>query len=235
VNLNARAAARLLNVTEERVYAWAAEGVLPSHKVQDQLRFNRVELLEWAASRRMKVAPELFQDDRRAPGGNGFRLSRALEAGGIHRGVVAGDAREALAAIVARAALPAGLDRETAAALMTAREGVTPVGNGIAIPHARSPVVLPLADPVVSLTLLERPLDLGAPDRKPVGALFAIFSPTIRVHLDVLSKLAFALSDEPFLTALERRAPDVELLDRLRALEKSAAPRAANGDGGHAG
>src|SRR5437870_9798790 len=100
MNLNARAAARLLNVTEERIYVWAAEGVLPSHKVQDQLRFNRVELLEWAASRRMKVAPELFQDDRRAAGG--FRLSRALEAGGIHRGVVAADARAALAAIVER-------------------------------------------------------------------------------------------------------------------------------------
>jgi PTS system nitrogen regulatory IIA component len=231
MNMNARAAARLLRVPEAKIYEWAADGVLPSFKVQDQLRFNRVELLEWAAARCMEVAPDLFE----TPGAGGraaagVKLSAALAAGGIHRGVAAASVREALRAVAMLLALPPGVDRESAAALFAAREGVTPVGGGIAIPHARSPVVLPLAEPAVALTFLARPLDVQAKDGRPVGVLFAIFSPTVRTHLDILAKIAYALSNADLHALLDRRASDEEILAKLRDLE-AAPPAAARGGG----
>src|SRR3954469_6202447 len=100
MNLNTRAAARLLCVPEERIYAWVAEGVLPSYRVQEELRFNRVALLEWATARGMRAAPELFEDEH-PRGAKGFRLSVALEAGGIRRDLQADDVPGALRALVA--------------------------------------------------------------------------------------------------------------------------------------
>jgi PTS system nitrogen regulatory IIA component len=231
VNINARAAARLLSVPESRIYEWVSSGDLPCHRVQDQLRFNRVELLEWAAARRLKIAPELFEDERR-PGGNGsgLRLSQALRAGGVHRDIAGDDARAVLGAIARRLPVPEGVDREQVAALFAARQGLTPVGGGIAIPHARSPVVLPEARPTVALAFLARPIEVAAGDGKPVQALFVVFSPAIRVHLEVLSKIASALADESFHGLVERRAGDAEIFGRLAALEAgrpSPAPEAS--------
>ncbi|HVY63165.1 MAG TPA: helix-turn-helix domain-containing protein, partial [Planctomycetota bacterium] len=78
MNLDARAAARLLCVSEDRIYEWVAGGVLPSFTVQEELRFNRIELLEWATARRMRIAPELFQEQRPRSEAGTFLLSRAL-------------------------------------------------------------------------------------------------------------------------------------------------------------
>ncbi|HVY60424.1 MAG TPA: PTS sugar transporter subunit IIA, partial [Planctomycetota bacterium] len=152
-------------------------------------------------------------------------LSRALERGGIRRGVEAADARAALRAIVAGLELPPGIDRETVAALFAAQETLVPVGGGVAIPHARAPVVLPLKDPLVALAFLARPVPSTARDGGPIGAAFAVFSPTVRIHLHVLSKIGQALNDDATHALIARRAPDAELLARLREVE-AAAPRA---------
>jgi PTS system nitrogen regulatory IIA component len=233
MNLNARAAARLLNVSLAKVHEWADAGELPSYRVQEQLRFNRVELLEWAASRGLKVSPDLFADDDERPraGGGGLRLSRALAASGIARDIAAGSERAALEALAARLPLPEGIDRPTVTALFAAREGVTPVGGGVAIPHARSPVVLPLAEPIVALGFLAQPIDLGAKDGRPVGALFVVFSPTVRLHLEALSKIAYALADPAVRAVLDRRAPDAEIIAALRAIEGEPG-RGAEGERG---
>jgi len=222
VNLNARAAARLLGVPEPKVHEWAAAGTLPSHRVHEQLRFNRVDLIEWASARKMKVRLDPFDDDEREErpaGGPAFRPARALERSGVRRGIEAGDARAALAAVARLVPLPPAVDREAVAALFAARAGLTPVGGGIAIPHARSPAVLPLDEPAVVLGFLARPIDAGAADRRPVGALFAVFSRTVREHLDILAAIAAALSDDRFHEAVARAAPDAEVLGRLRAIE----------------
>ena len=57
--------------------------------------------------------------------------------------------------------------------MLEAREamGSTGIGDGIAIPHARYPVVLHLDKPLVSLCFLEQPIDFGALDARPVQAL----------------------------------------------------------------
>lgn len=233
MNLNARAAARLLCVPEAQIYAWVDEGVLPSSRVHDQLRFNRVELLEWAAARRLKVAPELFEEEQRdrrpAPGGS-FRLSKALAQGGIHRDIAARDEASALRALASCLPLPAGIDRDAVIELFASRAGVASVGGGVAIPHARAPVVLPIPNPIVALGLLAQPIDVRAPDGKPVGALFVVFTPTIRVHLDVLSKIAFALATPAFHELLTRRAPSEQIIEMLASLESGASGEAVVGE-----
>lgn len=197
---------------------------LPHHLVQDQPRFDRVDLLEHATKRRMRVATELFEDARATVDGSRLRVSRLLEAGGIHRAVAGTTPATLLGALTRVVELPEGIDRDVVAAIVEARGGLNPVGNGIALPHSRAPVAVAPHGPLLALGFPLQPIACETPDGKPVQAAFLIISPSIRIHLDVLSKLGAALLDPDLQALLSRRASDDELLDRLRQLE--AAPLA---------
>jgi PTS system nitrogen regulatory IIA component len=60
-------------------------------------------------------------------------------------------------------------------------------------------------------------------DGKPVHALFSLISPTVRTHLHLLSRLAFALRDAGFKTAVARRTSADEILQEARRVEAGLA------------
>jgi PTS system nitrogen regulatory IIA component len=231
MQLSVRDAARLLNASERAIYRWIKERGLPHHRVQEQLRFNRVELFKWATHEGIPVSPAVFHDAHGEPAPT---LAQALEAGGVHHGIRGGDKREVIRALVPLLRLPPDVDPEFVCAALLARENVgsTSLGGGIAIPHPRNPVVLPLKSARVALGFLEEPVDFGAVDGKPVFALFALFSPTVRVHLQLLSRLAYLVRDDKVREVLERRASAEEVLAVVRTEE---AKLASHGEGTEAG
>ena len=77
---------------------------------------------------------------------------------------------------------------------------------------------------MISLCFLEKPVDFAAIDGKPVHALFTLISPTVRAHLHLLSRLAFALRDARLKEAVMRQAFHEEILAELHRLEE-ALPR----------
>lgn len=216
MQLSIREVARLLRVPEGTVYRWLDEGQLPALRLGDDVRFNRSELLEWATLRRLPVSPELLP----APESGGS-LVEALEAGGVRYGLEAADRGDLLKAMVAALVLPDEEDRGLLLELLLARgeHALTPVGDGVAIPHVRQPAVAPASRPIATLFFLKEALPLDAPDRQPVGALFFLVTPTVRVHLHLLSRLASALHDPGLKALLARRAPAAEILRTLRRLE----------------
>jgi PTS system nitrogen regulatory IIA component len=226
--LTVRDAAALLNVSEKSVYRWIKQDLLPAYRINDQYRINRAELLEWATARKLQVSPEIFAEPEGEPE-PATTLEDALRAGGIHYHVEGHDKPSALRALVDKLDLPADLDRAFLYQVLLAREalGSTGVGDGIAIPHVRNPIVLHLPRPTVTLCFLERPVDFGALDGQPVSALFTLVCPTVREHLHLLSRLAFALRDPRFATAVRTQAPGDEIYAALHAAE--AAVVAARG------
>ena len=96
--------------------------------------------------------------------------------------------------------LAEGSDSDLLLQLFLAREamGSTAMGNGVAIPHPRHPVVLPVSKPLLSLCFLAEPIDFGAPNGEPVHTLFVLLSPTIQTHLQMLARVACLLRDERF-------------------------------------
>jgi len=228
MKLTVREAAKLLNVSEKSVYRWIKEGVLPAYRINDQYRINRAELLEWATARKLGVSPAIFEEpesgDQPPP-----TLGDALRAGGIHYRVGGHDKASVLHAVVDLMKLPDDVDREFFYQVLLAREalGSTGIGDGIAIPHVRNPIVLHLARPLVTLCFLERPVDFGALDGQPVHTLFTLISPTVRGHLHLLSRLAFALRDPRFSGAVRTQASREEIFEALQAVEASmSTPRA---------
>ena len=124
---------------------------------------------------------------------------------------------------MARLPLPEHVDKVALCDFLLAREalGTTAIGDGIAIPHVRNPIVIHGEErPVMSLCFLREPVDFGALDGKPVFALFTLLCPTIREHLHLLSRLAFLLKDRTFREAVGRRADGATILALARHAEQ---------------
>jgi PTS system nitrogen regulatory IIA component len=220
MQLTARDAAAILGVSEKTLYRWIDQRDIPFHKINDQICFSKAELLEWATARRIKVSEQLFRD----PDRNGDELpmlSKAFEAGGVIPALKGRQKQDVLKSMVDALALPTAFDREMLFQMLLAREGLgsTGIGDGIAIPHVRNPLVLNVAQPSVTLCYLETPIDFGALDGKPVHSLFSLVSPTIKSHLHLLSRLSTALLDAGFKAALARKALRDDLLREVRRVE----------------
>lgn len=226
MNLSVRETAGLLKVSEKTIYRWIKQQTIPAYRVQDQYRFNRAEVLEWATSRRLNVSSEIFLEPE-ADGQPVPSLLDALEAGGVHYRVSGEHLEEALREVVGLLRLPDEVDRAFLLRVLLAREAIAPtaIGEGIAIPHVRNPVVLHVGRPSLTLCFLERPIEYGALDGQPVGTLFTIISPTTRAHLHLMAKLSFVLRDAGVRRAVERQDPRQEILRQIgRAEAGLAAP-----------
>ncbi|MBI3466851.1 MAG: PTS sugar transporter subunit IIA [Planctomycetes bacterium] len=220
MQLTIRDLTKLLNAAEPTVSRWIKQRGLPAQQVGGQCRVNRAELLEWATANNVKVSLELFNhleaDAETVP-----TLFEALDAGGIHYDLQDTNKDRALAALVQVLPVPEGVDRDLLLRLFLAREASasTAIGDGIAIPHVRNPIVLHVIEPTVTLAFLSKPVDFGALDGKPVGILFSIISPTNRSHLQLLSRLSFALHDAKLRESVVRQAPREEIMQEVRRVE----------------
>lgn len=196
-----------MEVPERTVQRWVAADGLPAQKIAGQLRFNRAELFEWATLRKLWISPDVFHENS-PPEGVSVGISSALRVGGMLYDVPGADKREVLAAITRGLTLPEGFDREVLLELFLSREsmGSTAVGDGIAIPHPRYPVVLPLANPAASICFLRQPIDFDASDGSLVDTLFVMVGPTVAVHFRLLTQLACALRDAEFRRLIREKA-----------------------------
>jgi PTS system nitrogen regulatory IIA component len=217
MNTSVKEAAELLRVSEKTIYRWIKQEILPVYKVNEQYRFNRAELLEWATSRRMGISPDAFHEPE-AAGTALPTLLEALEAGGIVYRLDGNTRKTVLTRLVDELRLPEEVNREYLLKVLNAREQLasTGVGGGIAIPHPRNPVLLHITKPSVTLAFLEKPVDFHALDGKPVHTLFCLISPTLRAHLHLLSVLSFALRDPGFRAAIENQASREEIFSTLK-------------------
>jgi len=220
MQLSVKDAAAILTVSEKTIYRWIKQEVIPAYRINEQFRFNRSELLEWATSRRIQVNPDIFKEPESStiplPS-----LGEALKAGGVAYRIEGNDQASVLRSIVDVLKLQDEVDREFLYEVLLAREtlGSTGIGDGIAIPHVRNPVVLHVTKPTVTLCFLEHPIDFKAIDGKPVNILFTLISPTVRAHLHLLSRLGFVLHNANFKDIVKRQGSREELMSSLLAAE----------------
>ena len=221
MNLSVKDAAQLLNVSEKTIYRWIQQANIPAYRIEGQHRFNRSELLEWATSRRIGVAPEAF-DEPDSKAQELPTLTESLQVGGIIYRLEGKTPTAVLENLVEHMRLPQEVDRNYLLQVLIARERLasTSVGDGIAIPHPRNPVLLQSSKPLVTLAFLENEVDFQALDGKPVNILLAVIAPTLRAHLHLLSMLGFALHDRGFLSALQLQKSREEIFQALLQVKR---------------
>ncbi|HEU6449721.1 MAG TPA: PTS sugar transporter subunit IIA [Verrucomicrobiae bacterium] len=222
MQLTVRDVAGLLNISEKTVYRWIDERKLPGYRLNGQYRFNRAELLEWSTANRTSVSPRIFEE----PESQSMplpELSDAIERGSIFYRVAGTNKPSVLRNVVQMLRLPDTVDREFLLQVLLAREALesTAIGDGIAIPHVRNPIVLHVPQPTMTLCFLEKPVDFGALDGKPVHTLFTLISPTVKAHLHLLSRLAFALRNSEFKKAIADQAAREEIFAATEKVRES--------------
>ena len=220
MQLTVRDVSKLLKVSEKTIYRWIKSGKLPAYRVSDQYRFSRPELLEWATARRVGISPEVLTEPR-MDDATPASLLDAIKTGGIYYRIDGKDKRASLRSLVEVMKLPDEVDRDALLAALLAREELasTGIGQGVAIPHVRGPVVLHVEKPILSLGFLSEPIDFDAIDKKPVGALFFLICPTIRTHLHLLSRLSYVLQQESFMALIQQQTLREAIVQELGQIE----------------
>jgi excisionase family DNA binding protein len=97
--INVKDVARLLSVSEKKVYRLIAQNSVPYYKIGEEYQFNRVELLEWATMMGIKVSTETFIEDNSGQSSNSVFLD-ALKEGSINYDVSGTDRESVLRNVV---------------------------------------------------------------------------------------------------------------------------------------
>lgn len=101
-------------------------------------------------------------------------------------------------------------------------QGSTAIGEGIAVPHAKSDSV---KTPALSAITVASGVDYGAPDQKASDLLFMIAAPLDGdLHLEILSRLMVMLMEPEFCTALRNAKSADEFLSIIDAKEAEKYP-----------
>ena len=145
----------------------------------------------------------------------------------IHRGGVLfdveGDTPQEIYKIISdKIEKPQDVTSEQIYTALCAREQVlsTAVGNGIALPHARSAIIKSDDDQKICVVYLKNPIDMQAPDEREVDVMFVLLTQNSQVHLKVLTALAGLFRNLRFRKALETHASEAEILSLIRELDK---------------
>lgn len=223
MELNATEVANLLNLPEREVRELARASKLPHLDVQDRLLFNRQAILEWALARGHPLA---FAVEEIEPAGLP-PLAELFAPDRFHYDLPGKTFTEVLRAALNVFQLPPEADKELVYDLLVSREKLmtTALGDGLAVPHLRVPVVVNVARPTLGIFFTREPIDMGALDGKPVHTLFLLLSLTPRQHLELLARLAFLFRKPEFVKLLRERAkPEaiIEWIERAAPKGKSS-------------
>ena len=151
---------------------------------------------------------------------NGF--GELIEQGGVYYHLQGNTAKEALAALIAALPPRPAVPGDVLLKAVLEREALMPtsIGNGIALPHPRNPVINEPGGQFAVLAFLERPVEWKALDAKPVDTLFLVVSSSAKQHLETLSKISFFCQEENFLDLLKARASPEKIIRYIRDTER---------------
>lgn len=152
---------------------------------------------------------------------NEVDISKLIHQGGIFYDIEGSSPQEIYSKVSNLIDLPDGITSEQVYNALCAREQVlsTAVGNGIALPHARTPIMKSDKDQKICVVYLKNPLDMGAPDERPVTTMFILLTSNPQGHLKVLSTLAGLFRSARFRKALDEHADEVVLSTLIKELD----------------
>jgi nitrogen PTS system EIIA component len=225
MQITVREASALLRLPEKTVYRFIKRNEIPFYRLHKSCFFNKAELLEWAISRSIDIAPDFFSsadpDQSPLP-----LLADALKNGGVHRIPEGSTKAEVLQNIVALIPHTTYSEKTLILKALLAREslGSTAIGNGIALPHARNPIILNSTNgPSILLCFLGTPVDFDAVDGKKVSTIFTMLSPTAKIHLHLLARLSYLLQNEELRGLISPATDGALLYGKIREAEERMA------------
>jgi PTS system nitrogen regulatory IIA component len=146
-----------------------------------------------------------------------------IERGGFFYDIPGAAPKEVLTNLIERIPPPLFPDKTLLLKAILEREALMPtaIGNGIALPHPRSPLLTDPRSQFVGIAFLEQPVDWKALDGEAVHTLLLIVSASAKLHLDTLSKINFFCQQDIFRSLLRERASREVITEALREAESA--------------
>lgn len=213
--------ARCLGLPESTVNRWIRQGRMPVKRTGNACHFSQAALERWAQERNLSYFPP-HSDKQSAGQPPPEDLEHAMKRGGIHYHVQASDVESALRAAADLVPQLSENQRDELFRSLMARERLasTGIGKGVAIPHPRTPATA-IAEPArITTCFLENPIDYNAVDDIPVFVLFVLLSPSVKQHLQLLSRLAFYIRKDAFVDFLKSTPGPADFFLKITELEK---------------
>jgi len=217
--------ARCLDLPVRKLERWISQGRIPIRKDGRTCVFSEAALEKWAGAHHLSFrisgdAPEKEKGPSNPPRTDS--LLAAMKRGGVSYDIEGDDVESVLK--VSTMGLPQLSDasKTTLHQRLLEREQLmsTGIGKGVAIPHPRTPLKEMGDESILATFFLRNPVDFGSIDDKPVFVLFILLSPSTKEHLNLLSRLAFCVRDDGFVSFL-KTAPNAEaLFSRIEGFEK---------------
>ncbi len=158
-----------------------------------------------------------------------MRIIDLLKKNAIDLNVSAATKEEAISKLISLQDRAGNLSDKSAykqAILAREAQGTTAIGDGIAVPHAKSDSV---TTPGLSAITVPAGVDYQAPDGKPTDVLFMIAAPIDgNLHLEILSRLMVMLMEPEFCSALRNAKTPEEFLAVIDKKETEKYPQKHN-------
>lgn len=228
MDLKLKDVAELLNVSTSTVRRWLSDGKMPVYRINNQYRFNRLEIENWVMRHRTaQITEETSTDvpgrENSARGGiKQFSLCRAINQGGVLTAVPGNTKEQIIRHSMQQIARGLNLDADVLSELLLDREELmaTGLGHGIAVPHTRD-FLLSGPQDIVAVAFPKEPIAYGSLDGQPVHTLFFLFACDDRRHLHLLAKIAHLASQPETLKLLQKQPRKEVLLGHIRDWEAS--------------
>lgn len=218
MDLSLKEVSSFLIMAEKDVLKLVKQKELPHHLIQDKMYFNKQHLIEWALMRNhainlaghrhfeeyavKSILPVIDEQSffYREPMNEANYIERMVQSARFHNPV----------------------DRDVVIQLLRSREQMmsTAIGNGIALPHPRIPLMLGQEKPIIHFFFPEEPLNLNSIDGQSVHTIILLISQTVKQHLSLLAHVSYLLSKADFRTALQQQKPAADLLSCIEYLEQ---------------
>ncbi|HUX14586.1 MAG TPA: PTS sugar transporter subunit IIA [Spirochaetia bacterium] len=220
MNLKIRDVAGMLHVSEKTIYRWIKEKRIPVYQINHQYRFSADEIRDWMSRNRVDAAGDngvVEEAEER------LSISELLQRGGIFYKVEGDNVRDVIWNAVAIIPSPPEIPKETIAEAIYSRERMmnTAMGNGVAAPHARTPLIRSGKDENLSICFLDQPIDFGSLDGEPVHSIFIPLTASVQQHLEVLSKITFLCRQDEFMGLLRAQVARRELIAYVESREST--------------
>jgi PTS system nitrogen regulatory IIA component len=212
-----------LNIPVETLHRWIRQGKIPMQQTRGRYTIHREMLERWAYDHKLKFFTPPSSEDS-ADESELDAVLPAMRRGGIFYGIEGDTKEKILKAAVQRIPNLQTFDRHLIYDKLLEREGLasTGIGHGIALPHPRANLGIPLERPLITTCFLSRAIPYEAIDNRPVSVIMVLLSTSTREHLSLLSKVAFYLRDRGFRDHLLSAPPKETIFEFIEQIDAAS-------------
>lgn len=219
MDLKIKDVSRLLNITEKTVLKWIKEKDMPFYKINHQYRFNKGELNEWILKNNIPISDNFLEISELK---EKFFISSLVKKGKIFYNIEGKDVNDVIASAINVIDIPVDISKNEVIQSLIEREEMmtTGIGEGIAIPHPRNPIITDIEHESISICMLKNEVDFKSIDDKLVHTLLIILSANPRRHLEILSKISFLCRQPEFIKLLKNHSTEETILTYIEEKEQ---------------